>query len=397
MFYLITGTPGAGKTLLTIAELSKITDRKIYYHDINLTDFGREKLGWTPIDQIGIIKWRELPPNSIVLIDECHKIFPVRSAKDRPQEWVEALAEHRHLGIDFYLLTQHPMDIDVFVRRRIYQHIHYKRQFGYESCSCFRWEGLGDPDDKWRVKDASVKRISYPKEFYEYYISSQKHTVKKEVPKQFWYMFLGVLIVIGLAFFSYSILFRSNNSIQEGAGAADAQGSSAPAPAPQVPVSVNAVPTVSHSVSHFSKGVAVPSFFYDVSKIFSDGFINNSGSFKTFYVAILKDGSKIRLNSDLISKSGGTITLIDNDCFHSIVFDNISFDTTCAPLDDAVPNKQVDFSDGSALASNDVVTNDIVSKSHKTQSQQAQQSQQAAQQSQQAYTYSMTSLPVPKY
>lgn len=365
MFYLITGTPGAGKTLLTIAELSKVTDRKIYYHDINLTDFGREKLGWTPIDQIGIIKWRELPPNSIVLIDECHKIFPVRSAKDRPQEWVEALAEHRHLGIDFYLLTQHPMDIDVFVRRRIYQHIHYKRQFGYESCSCFRWEGLGDPDDKWRVKDASVKRISYPKEFYEYYISSQKHTVKKEVPKQFWYMFLGVLIVIGLAFFAYSILFRSNNSIQEGAGAADAQGSSAPAPAPQAPVSVSAVP----SMQLYSRGRAIPSYISNIASVYTNGFVRINKTVKTWYLAVLKDGSRIKLSSELIVAAGGTIQLIDDDCFHTITFDTITFDTTCPPVIDDNPSVTDDNSSKPSgvgvmqqFAGNDAVTAQPVSK-----------------------------------
>lgn len=363
MFYLITGTPGAGKTLLTIAELSKVIDRKIYYHDINLTEFGREKLGWTPIDQIGVMKWRELPPNSIVLIDECHKIFPVRAAKDRPQEWVEALAEHRHLGIDFYLLTQHPMDIDVFVRRRIYQHIHYKRQFGYESCSCFRWEGLGDPDDKWRVKDASVKRISYPKEFYEYYVSSQKHTVKKEVPKQFWFFIISVLVILFLSYFAYSTLFRSQNSTQEGAGAADAQGSGAPAPALQAPVSVSTVP----SIKLYSRGRSVPSYISNIASVYTNGFVRINKTVKTWYLAVLKDGSRIKLSSELIVAAGGTIQLIDDDCFHTITFDTITFDTTCPPVtDDSNPSGDDSKPSGDVvinqLAGNDAVIAQPVSK-----------------------------------
>ena len=371
MFYLITGTPGSGKTLLTIAELSKITDRPVYYHDINLTELGRNTLKWTSIDLIGVMKWRELPPNSIVLIDESHKVFPVRSSTQKPPEWIEALAEHRHLGIDFYLLTQHPMDLDVFVRRRVYQHIHYKRQFGYESCTRFRWEGLGDPDDKFRIKDASSTRVSYPKQFYDYYVSADAHTFRKEIPKQFWYTILTILLVCVLMFVAYRTLFHSSlysSSVPadqvgrgEAVAGADTSGGATPS---ALPVSVNSFP----SDKLYSRGRAVPAYFSNVKSIYTNGFVRINKTVKTWYLAVMKDGSRIKLSSDLIVAAGGTIQLIDDDCFHTITFDTITFDTTCPPVvdDDSKPSgdDSKPFADAviNQLAGNDAVTAQPVSK-----------------------------------
>lgn len=72
MFRLITGVPGAGKTLNTVHNLKDTKDRPVYYHGIPALN-----LPWQEIQNPK--QWHlEVPNGAIVIIDEAQKHFPAR-------------------------------------------------------------------------------------------------------------------------------------------------------------------------------------------------------------------------------------------------------------------------------------------------------------------------------
>jgi len=69
---LLTGIPGAGKTLLSVTELAKEYEgRDIYYYNIP-----ELKLPWSHLDDPS--NWQELPQNSVIFIHEAHEVCPLR-------------------------------------------------------------------------------------------------------------------------------------------------------------------------------------------------------------------------------------------------------------------------------------------------------------------------------
>jgi hypothetical protein len=118
MLHLITGANGAGKTLNTlkwVRERSLKENRPVCHN-------GR----FEPVPVVScragkndFKDWQKEPDGTIFLIDECHNDLPVRSSGAAVPEEVRMLAEHRRRGMDFYLVTQHPQNVDNFVRRLV--------------------------------------------------------------------------------------------------------------------------------------------------------------------------------------------------------------------------------------------------------------------------------------
>jgi zona occludens toxin len=194
---LRTGLPGAGKTLGAVEQLIHLRkvspDRPLYAHGI--ADL-RDGLA-IPLDAEGVRNWKQLPPGSILFVDEVQKLMPAkRGAIDSPQ-WVRDLSEHRHLGLDFVFITQHPSLIDAYVRKLVDRHIHTVRVFGTKMVERWSWPICqADPNSKGAKKDAESKtRHMYSKEAMASYTSAELHTVKRSVPR---FVFVAVALVLAL-------------------------------------------------------------------------------------------------------------------------------------------------------------------------------------------------------
>lgn len=214
--YLTTGANGAGKTLNTlkwVRERQLKENREVYYNGrFELTaDFG-----WKVFE---FKDWQKLPDGAIIILDECHNDIPLRQGSAPPPEHVRMLAEHRRRGFDFYLITQHPQNIDLFVRRLIGSpgwHRHLKRTFGSDLVSLLEWSAVKDGCERTGSgKDAKVSMVPFPKEAYEWYKSASLHTGKKSIPKQVY--FLGVLAILIplLIYYAYVSLMKPSASMQK--------------------------------------------------------------------------------------------------------------------------------------------------------------------------------------
>lgn len=223
MIYLYTGTPGAGKTLFTLRDLydywesdakellqkaikadpDKVLDhqdwhkyaRPVYVNRVPELAVPYWKVLEDPKD------WINCPDGAIILIDEAHEAFPVRPNGAKTPEYVERLADHRHRGMDLWFITQHPGDLDVFLRRRVNTHNHIARRFGSTRVHFFSWQQVCDNPDKAR-KSGFKRERGYPKEVYSWYKSAEKHTVKFKLPREA-YVLIAIVLGLPLCVFAF--------------------------------------------------------------------------------------------------------------------------------------------------------------------------------------------------
>lgn len=194
---LFTGKPGAGKTAQLVAEIMKLREseegRPIFAMGINGLQEGLA--ADLTMDQLHT--WWELPPGSIICIDECQEPHLMPKDRGNPADWVQRLAKVRHHGMSFYLTTQHPGNMSAFVRRLVGRHLHIARKFQSGVVQRFEWEGCADDPESRAARKLSVESVgTLAKEAFDKYKSSQLHTMKRRLPKKV-YLF-GALVVIAI-------------------------------------------------------------------------------------------------------------------------------------------------------------------------------------------------------
>lgn len=198
MIVTITGLPGNGKTLYAlnwVKHKAEKEGRPVYYSGIK--DLA---LPWTEVDPE---RWHECPPNAIVVIDECQRVFRPRMHGAKVPEYVEKLETHRHQGIDLVLITQHPMLIDSNVRRLCGLHFHVVRKFGTAAATVHEWGSIKENCDKVRA-DSVRHEFKYPKASYGWYKSAEVHTHKARIPARIWFLLLLPVVLGALIWFVYS-------------------------------------------------------------------------------------------------------------------------------------------------------------------------------------------------
>lgn len=206
MYYLTTGTNGAGKTLNVLQWVRKLqieSNRPVYYFGFDILDQYKQEFGWQEFDPT---KWMDLPDGSICIMDECQKYFPNRPSGSKVPDYIMALTEHRKRGFDFFMITQHPGNIDSFIRKLIGSpswHRHLKRIAGQNIVNCVEWNYChSSPEKPTASKEGTKTLIQYPKEAMNWYKSAEIHTVKKTIPKKVKMFGLCLLIILSLVSFA---------------------------------------------------------------------------------------------------------------------------------------------------------------------------------------------------
>ncbi len=191
MITLITGQPGAGKTLFGIhyvRELARKEKRTVYYSGIK--DL---RLAWLELEKPE--EWFKVPQGSVVVVDEAQRIFRPRGAGAVVPRHVSELETHRHQGIDVFIITQHPMLVDTNVRRLVGRHFHVVRSFGLKRATVHEWAEVKEQCDKSR-EDSIRHEWSYPRDVFALYHSAEVHTHKARVPARV-FVLLALPLLLG--------------------------------------------------------------------------------------------------------------------------------------------------------------------------------------------------------
>jgi zona occludens toxin len=205
----MTGNTGSGKTAKIVYEMSLIKNRPFFV--MGIKDLKLEHLPvppveeWTrkiphPDDSKLLISEFTFPANAIVVIDEAQHVYRPRPAGSKVPDIVAAFETHRHLGIDFWLITQGPSLLDQNIRRLVKRHWHIHETFMGQKL--LEWSQCRDPESKTDRGDAIVSAYKPPKSVFNLYHSADVHTaVKKRMPLSMYFVILAGLVFIGMAIF----------------------------------------------------------------------------------------------------------------------------------------------------------------------------------------------------
>jgi len=194
---LITGVPGAGKTLnpLKLVDQEIEKHRPIYYCGIRECKMP----GWVEISYEDSKRWQEYEEGSVFVIDECDR-FAGNSPDERKKhpEYISELARHRHRGMDFYFITQKSTMFHHLARNHIGRHLHFERPFGRPASRRVEFQKCQDDTDDHRArKGAVITRHPFPTEYYDKYRSAEVHTHKQRIPFKVWASLGAVVLMLG--------------------------------------------------------------------------------------------------------------------------------------------------------------------------------------------------------
>ncbi|OYY94268.1 MAG: hypothetical protein B7Y41_08090 [Hydrogenophilales bacterium 28-61-23] len=211
MITLITGTPGSGKTLYTVASiLPQYAGRPLYVDGIpDLLISHEQPLG--PLDTFeGQIKTTDqalthtnngqhyhwghwLPDNGVLVVDEAQRIWRPRASSAKVPPGVVELETHRHRGADIVLITQHPNLLDQNIRRLVGRHLHVRRVWGLNRALVYEWDQATDPG---RVSTATKSMWPYPKKAFALYKSASVHTSRGQKPPFMLWLAIAMLVAL---------------------------------------------------------------------------------------------------------------------------------------------------------------------------------------------------------
>ena len=208
MLYLYTGVPGAGKTLYAVSNLVKrkdFKDRPIFVDGIK--DLDHDKINYFDIPEGESIqtwpKWA--PPGAIIVVDECQRIFRPRPSGSKVPDYVAELETHRHRGLDFILITQHPRLIDVHLRGLIEHHTHLgKTNLGLRRKLEWTTGGAKDPESRANIREALISVYRLDKSVYGLYKSAEVHTKIRTKKSKLLMLFPLALCLVGYGIWSFT-------------------------------------------------------------------------------------------------------------------------------------------------------------------------------------------------
>lgn len=206
MITVITGTPGAGKTLYAISKLIQPlvgttvkhtqedgtveeVPRTIYTNinglllDHELID-GGENHGlrdW----------WKWAKPGSVIVFDEVQRIWQPRPNGSKVPEDIQMLETHRHMGVDFILITQNVMLLDRNIQALGGRHLHVRRIANAPLAIVYEWDHISR--QLLYAKSLTKSPWRYDKKVFKLYKSAEVHTKQpRKLPGLLWFILIGI-------------------------------------------------------------------------------------------------------------------------------------------------------------------------------------------------------------
>lgn len=177
MMYLVSATPGTGKTCWVVKQLLEWIEqpenkkRKIYANIAGLKIEGIEP----PPDD-----FRNCEDGSIIIYDEAQEIEHYSSDSRANNPIAKALSKHRHRGFDIWFISQDPSLLHKYVLKNIYLHYYLWRPAQRQNVEIFTFARAIVSPTKEDFKNAyDVKWWRFDEYYLRYYTSTVLNTSKK--------------------------------------------------------------------------------------------------------------------------------------------------------------------------------------------------------------------------
>lgn len=229
MITVITGTPGAGKTLYAIEKLllpllgktvkgraddgAEVEYPRTIYTNINGLLIDHELIDGG--DNQGLQDWYKwVKPGSVIVFDEVQKVWPPRANGSKVPNHVQELDTHRHKGVDFILITQSVMNVDRHIHALGGRHLHVRRVGNMKAAVVYEWDHVSK--SLMYSKSISKSPWRYSSKVFKLYKSSELHTKQpRKVPTLIWFVLLGVVtLAAGGPMYFERMKMRLNPDVQ---------------------------------------------------------------------------------------------------------------------------------------------------------------------------------------
>lgn len=192
--------------------------------------------------------WRWCQPGDVIVLDECQRLFRPMASGRRLPLFITMLETHRHFGVDFVFITQHPNLLHTNVRNLVNLHQHVRRALGGATTLVYEWDHCHNPNT---IRDASASIWRHDKAAFSLYKSAEVHTkLKHRVPFAVYVLLFALVALPASLYAARERVFRDRLP-----GSAFAAGPQSSASSPR------ALP-VSHSSGH-----SRPRGFVDVPEL----------------------------------------------------------------------------------------------------------------------------------
>ena len=224
MITLITGTPGVGKTAYVVFMLQKElakAPRPVFV--VGIPDLKLEHQRAPKLEEWTLLEASEedetekeavftFPDGALIIVDEAQKIYRPRPVGGKVPPHVAAFEKHRHKGLDFWLITQHPTLLDSNVRKLVGKHIHLRSQ--WSGRTLYEWPEANDPESRTN-RDAATKRgYRLPSSIFGLYKSASVHVKQSRRIPVALFVFLGAVLVAGGGiYYSWSRIGAAGNPV----------------------------------------------------------------------------------------------------------------------------------------------------------------------------------------
>ena len=213
MIYLITGTPGTGKTAFL---MSAILDNKYgLFRDedgnprplfsVNIPGVNTKVIPMTSVsadDFMAAPLTENFPAGSVVVVDEASEVYPARVMSAKLPAHVEGLNTLRHHGYSLIIITQNPQMIDPYVLNLVGMHIHLERK--QVGSKIYEWTHVQKSFNAAAYATAVSHYYKPDKRVFGLYKSSSMHVkFKKSVAWYYKALLLLPFFIGGAYYFAY--------------------------------------------------------------------------------------------------------------------------------------------------------------------------------------------------
>jgi hypothetical protein len=197
---LLTGVPGAGKTLrmMEYMEAALAAGRPVFACNVDgLKLAGVEE--WSDPH-----KWRELPAGAVLFVDEAQKFFRARRGMVDPPESITAMETIRHDGVCIVMTTQQATYLDKHIRGLVGRHEHLVEVIAGKLSNVYAFRSTREEVTPASLAEAEYKAWAHPTRLHGAYTSAEIHTKRMRLSARAWLMIAGVVFAGGFLAYAFA-------------------------------------------------------------------------------------------------------------------------------------------------------------------------------------------------